>query len=506
MRKTISRSMSLFARWFEYGMTVQVGMVERKRDGLKAGCALLVLLLAVWTPAPGASQQDIRTDQDTAGTSGTRFHLSKMELDMWNDPSFKRWFTESYIAETEIEPRVTIDEREQMQEVLELISSDKMDEAAKRLLKYRNEAASAVFDFTLANIYFQQEKLDQAASTYEVAVDKYPKFRRAWKNLGLIRIRQSEFQKALPALTRVVELGGGDAITYGLLGFAYSSVGNHLSAESAYRMAILLDPNTLDWKMGLARSFFKQQRFGEAIALCRLLIAEYPERSDFWLLQANAYIGMDQPVKAAEIYELVDHLGKSSADSLNMLGDIYINEQLYELAVDSYIRAMKKDSGSKPDRALRSAKVLAARAAYEETRQLIQQIERQYADQLSDAQRKEMLKLRARLAVADGSAEEEVTVLKEIVELDPLDGEALILLGQYYGRKGETEQAIFYYERAAAIEEHAADAKIRHAQLLVQNGKYSEGVPLLRQAQQLKYRENVQEYLEQVERIAKTRQ
>ena len=140
----------------------------------------------------------------------------------------------------------------------------------------------------------------------------------------------------------MVELGGGDALTYGLLGYAYSSVENNLSAESAYRMAILLDPVTVDWKMGLARSLFKQESYSQAVALCGRLITDQPDRADLWLLQANAYIWLKQPLKAAENYEFVDRLGKSTVDSLNMLGDIYTNEELFEMAVNSYIRAMEK--------------------------------------------------------------------------------------------------------------------------------------------------------------------
>lgn len=436
-------------------------------------------------------------------TSSETSPLSASELAIWNDPVFKKRFAESYLAETEIEPRVTASEYEQMQKVLALISSDKMDEAAQILAKSRNEAASAVFDFTLANIYFQQEKLDQAAAVYLTAVEKYPKFRRAWRNLGLIYVRQGEFEKAMPALTRVVELGGHDSVTYGLLGFAYSSVENHLPSESAYRMAILLDPVTIDWKMGLARCFFKQERFAEAVALCGQLIGAYPDRTDLWLLQANAYIGQNQPLKAAENYELVDRLGQSTADSLNMLGDIYINESLYEIAVHSYIRAMNKDPQGDPERAIRAAKVLAGRTALRETRQLIEHIEHLHGDRLASEDRKDLLKLRARLAVAEGSGEEEVRVLEEIVTLDPLDGEALILLGQHSNRTGDPEKAVFYYERAAHIEKHEADAKVRHAQLLVGQGKYEEALPLLRRAQMIKPRDNIQEYLEQVERVAK---
>lgn len=426
------------------------------------------------------------------------------QIEIWNDPGFQKRFTESYIAETEIEPRVTLEEREDMEKVLEYISSEEMDKAIKLLEKNRGEATSAVFDFTLANIYFQQEKLEQAGEDYLAAVEKYPKFRRAWGNLGLIYVRQGEFEDAIPALTKVLELGGGDSVTYGLLGYAYSNVGNNLSAESAYRIAVLLDPHTLDWKMGLARSLFKQERFEDAAALCNQLIKDQPDKPDLWLLQANAYLGMKQPLKAAEIYELVDHMGKSTFESLNMLGDIYINEKLYDLAVNSYIRAMAKKPDGGSERALRSAKILAARGALDETRTLVEQIEKVYGSGLEKEHRKDLLKLRARLAVADGSGEEEAAVLKEIVELDPLDGEAYLLLGQHSSRTGDTEQAIFYYERAASIEGFEADAKVRMAQLLVKTGKYDEAVPLLKRAQLLEPRENVQKYLEQVQRIAKT--
>ncbi len=94
-------------------------------------------------------------------------------------------------------------------------------------------------------------------------------------------------------------------------------------------------------------------------------------------------------------------------------------------------------------------------------------------------------------------------MLEEIVARDPLDGEALILLGQHCIRAGNTEKAIFYYERAESLEKFEADAKVRHAQLLVGSGQYDEALPLLRRAQQIDPRENVQKYLEQVERVAR---
>ncbi|MFW6255483.1 MAG: tetratricopeptide repeat protein, partial [Candidatus Sumerlaeota bacterium] len=397
---------------------------------------LLILAALFFGIAIALSSAKIAADEDVDIPDPNRYRMSKTELEVWNDADFQRQFIDSYKAETEIEPRVTENEREDMREIMEFISSDRMDKAEAMLVKEleRNEAVSAVFDFTLANIYFQQDKLDEAATYYRSAVQKFQKFRRAWRNLAIIYVRESDFENARPALTKVIELGGGDSITFGLLGFTYSSLDNNLSAESAYRMAILMDPQTLDWKMGLARSFFKLERYAEAAALCGQLIRENPDRAELWLLQANAYIGQNKRLKAAENYELVDSLGKSSAESLMMLGDIYINEELYSLAVDAYIRSMKKFPDSKPDRAIRAAKALAARAANEETQKLLETIKELKSENLSEDEKKDMLKLQVRLAVAEGASEAEVRILEEIIKIDPLDGEALILLGQHARR------------------------------------------------------------------------
>ena len=48
---------------------------------------------------------------------------------------------------------------------------------------------SAILDFTLGGIQFQQDKLAEALANYQTAVEKFPSFRRAWRNLGLIHVR-----------------------------------------------------------------------------------------------------------------------------------------------------------------------------------------------------------------------------------------------------------------------------------------------------------------------------
>ena len=424
------------------------------------------------------------------------------ELTVWNSPAFKRQFALSFTAETDIEPKLLLPEIEELQKAQAMIASDRGDEAIAFLESRTTSASSATYDFTLANLYFQREELDKAEPAYVTATEKFPKFQRAWKNLGLVYFRGGDFEQAQVCLSRVIELGGGDGETYGMLGVAYTNGGNALSAESCFRMATILAPTNDQWKMGLARSFFTQGRYADAASLCGYMIERAPDRADLWMLQANAFLALGKTIDAAENFELVDRMGASTAESLALLGDIYAQDELFDLAADSYVRALEMSGADGATKALRNAKVLTSRGATDQAKRVVEILADSFGSSLNETDQKDMLRLRARIAVAQGAGDEEALVLKEILRIDPLDGDALILLGQHSRRAGDIEQAIFYFERAEGIEGFEAEALVRHAQAVVSQGNYTAALPLLRRAQQIDPRDNIQEYLEQVERVA----
>ena len=108
---------------------------------------------------------------------------------------------------------------------------------------------------------------------------------------------------AIKPLTRTIALGGGDGKVFGLLGFAYASVGRNVSAEAAYRQALVFEPENLDFKLGLVKSAVATANYDYALALLDELIREYPERDNLWTLQANLYIQKEQPAKAASAWK-----------------------------------------------------------------------------------------------------------------------------------------------------------------------------------------------------------
>jgi tetratricopeptide (TPR) repeat protein len=363
-----------------------------------------------------------------------------------------------------------------------------------------------VYDFTLGSICFQQEQLNAAAQWYQKAVAKFPSFLRAHKNLGVVRVRMGGYAAAVESLTRAIELGAKDGVTFGLLGYAYLMTDEATSAETAYREAIMLQPSIPDWKMGLARCLFKLRKYEEAAALFGELIARQPDRAELWLLQANAFLGMKDTAKAAENYEYLDLKGLATPPSLNALGDIYVSEGLIDLAADTYLRAIDQDAEPVPARILQKVEVLVARGAYPAAERLTKRLKALPLDRFGADDRKRQLKIEARIAAARGPANAEAAqILEEIVKLDPMDGEALILLGQHHASAGELEKAAFLFERAEGIGTYEAEASLRHAQCLVRAGKYQQAIPLLKRTQELRPREDVARYLEQVERVARAR-
>ncbi|MGH2671120.1 MAG: tetratricopeptide repeat protein, partial [bacterium] len=271
------------------------------------------------------------------------------------------------------------------------------------------------------------------------------------------------------------------------------------------RSALLLQFDNTEWRLGLARCILKQQKHEEAAALLNVLLETHPERAEFWMLQANAFIALKQPLRAAENLEVVRRLGKATADSQRLLGDIYLNEGWMDLAAAAYAAGLEIDPAQPAGPSLRAAEALVARGAMPQGRALAARIRRAFGEHLTDEESRAVLRLEARIAVADGNGGEAVRILEEIAAADPLDGEALMLLAEYHARAGDPERALLYYERAGNLDPFEAAAKVRQAQILAGRGRYQEALPLLRRAQEIRPRDEVARYLEQVERLARTR-
>jgi tetratricopeptide (TPR) repeat protein len=416
---------------------------------------------------------------------------------LWKSPDFvKRYMG----YDSSLEPRLSGEEQALYKTLDEKkLLTENPKKAIEELQAKITPTSSALLSYSLATIYFREGDQTNAIKHYEVAVAKFPKFMRAHKNLGFALAREGKFPEAAPHLTKVIELGGGDSATYGLLGYSYLNLEKFISAEAAYKNAMLHDPENMDWKLGLIKSLAASSNYRQAAALLDELIQKQPEKESLWILQANMFVQQEETMKAAVNLEFVRKLGKAAPPNLYLLGDIYMSHESKELALSAYLEAVEKDGGKNIPKALRAAEILTSRGATDEAKALFQKIRDSAGANLAGDDEMKLLKLESKVAIGIGEGEKAILTLEQIILKNPLDGEALLLAGDYYGKNGQREKAEFRYQAAANLEAFQVDAWVKHAQLLVQSRKYNEAIEFLKRAQKSKPRDHIQRYLEKVE-------
>lgn len=446
---------------------------------------LAVLALALAVAGPAAAQQ-----KPWSGRS------------VFDDPEWQARFLGSYGFLSGAEPDIRDDEVEVLREAIELMKTDRTA-AAVRLQEEIGDDSSAALDFVLANLYFQNDQLDSAMKYYRSAIAKFPDFRRAHKNLGLLLVQRSDFAGALQHISRAVELGDRDGRNYGLMGYAYINRENYLSAEQAYRNAILQDPETKDWKVGLARCLLAMERYKEAVALFDELIAGNPDDSTYWMLQANAYLGLERPAAAAVNLEAVRMMGKAQHASLVLLGDIYMTLGIPELATAAYLEVIETDQGATQFKtAYRAANLLVRIRSFGEAEKVLASIDERYAAKLTNEEQLEVMTLKAKAARGQGREKEAAKILETVVDRDGTRGDALLELAAYYRAQDDRERALFLIERAENLEDYEHPALLTHAQLAVGERDYAKAAELLRRAQQIQPEPRVERFLAKVEEAA----
>ena len=433
---------------------------------------------------------------------------------LWGSADFQRAFMGRYGFHPNVEPEMTdTNDLAFMRELAPLIQEDA--KVAAYVLKTNLTAKShPQFDFTLGSLYFQLGDMESAAGYYQSAIDKFPDFRRAHKNLAFSQLKQSRFEQAAGPLAKAIELGDRDSTSYGLLGFCHMNAGRYIPAEAAYRQAILFQPDNKDWRMGLVKALVAQEKLEEANRLVDEVLLKNPEASEMWELQAGIFARMEKPALAAVNYEIVRKLGKAVPATLFSLGDIYMAQEAKDLALPVYLEAISQAGATDVSRGLRAAKILVSRGAQAEAKQLFGKVREAAGDKLKGDDELDLLKLESKVALAEGDRQTAVAILARVVERNPLDGEALIMIGDHYlkGADAQDEQGKIDYlakaehrfDLASKVSGFEADAFVKQAQVRVKQEKFDDAIALLNKAQKLQPRDSVQRYLEAIERLRRT--
>ncbi len=427
---------------------------------------------------------------------------------LWKSETFRKSITASYGIDSRIEPRITEDEAFYLEKMAAAMAANDRPGAIKALTDSSLLEDSAAMIFNLASLQVEDGKRDEAVVLFTSAIDKFPNFRDAHRNLAVVYVQLEDFEKAKIHLVRALELGSRDGLTAGLLGYCHARDEHHQAALDAYRLAMLTQPGERQWRLGEAQALQFLGHAKEAASIYQSLIAEMPAESSIWLAQTDAWIALDETLKAAANLEMVHRIGTLDPAATLSLGHLYLQSSLPDLALDRYRAAIVAEEPVSLPRAVDALEMLSNAADWPRAAELAGLIATSgvYRASLAapDADKaitSRLTRSRALIELENGDAEAGAGLVEEWLAREPLDGQSLILLARFREEKGRIEEAIMLLEQAERLPDHAAAAHLAHGRLLVSERLYSAAVEELEKSYERNPVEAVATYLEAVREL-----
>jgi tetratricopeptide (TPR) repeat protein len=417
--------------------------------------------------------------------SASAAELGRPDLD---SAEFALRFAASYGVLSAREPQISEIESAVLEKIAPMIeASPAQAEAALESLLEDGKPLSAAFNLVLGNLYYTSRSWSLAEGQYREAIRKFPDFQRAWSGLGTLHMVRDQYDEAAESLARSVELGANDAPTYGMLGYALLRTGSYEAAEVAYNLALLRDPRNVQWLEGKARILAEVGRHAETLAATDELLAVNPRHFDYWRLQANAHLALGHLRETVRSLEIARAFGRLDASALFLLGNLYLRQGLAERALDQFLAAIELDprSRTQPTTLLRVVHSLAGQNQFELAGRLLDRLE-PGSEGWSSGDRVLHALLQGRLALERGTIDEAVTAFEGALVLEPTHAEALYRLAVVHAEHDRPDKARYLLEKIRGDVNYEYGAQLYLARMLVNERRFSEAMPYLRNAYRLR--------------------
>ena len=399
---------------------------------------------------------------------------------------FIRRVTASYGILPDREPPLTEGEIVILEQLAPMIkATPQLVVTALTTMQLDGRPMSATFEQVLGNLYATEGAWDKAEEAYRRAIQKFPDFQRAWNSLGSMKMEQEDYPEAAKALARSVELGASDAQTYGSLGYSLMQLEQFAAAEVAYDMALLRDPANIRWFDGNARILSEAGRHEETIAAVDELLKLNPTDKEYWHLQANAYLALEDLTATARNLEIARQVGGIDASSLYLLGNIYLKRDMSRLAFTAYLEAMELSPATAPAVVLGAGRTLISRQRFDLAARLLDAV----VDQMDDWPAEEQVKRRL---LTGQLAEHGLDLTKarheyeKALEYSPLHPEALFRLARVLAESKDVARAEFYLDKIKGDATYEYAAQLYLSRLRIEDGRYAESLEPLRKAMRLR--------------------
>jgi tetratricopeptide (TPR) repeat protein len=279
--------------------------------------------------------------------------------------------------------------------------------AAQKYQDYlAKKPGDAFAHFQLGYAYTAMQRLGDAKTEYEKAIDLDPEMGPAYTNLGMTLLAMGDPGAAVEPLEKAAELAPADAHPSFLVGVALERSGKVAEAIGQYQAAEKLDDRNIDVRAALGRALLASNRAADAEAEFRAAVALQP-------YSPQAHLGLAQ----------------------SLMAEKKMDEAAAEL--DSYLKSRPNDAEARIER----ASILIGAGRYEDGIAELDQAAGALAPKGTPEDMR-VLRLRAQAYLGEKKYDLVIPVLEKAAALAPQDPQFPAALGHAYLEKKDYANAI----------------------------------------------------------------
>jgi tetratricopeptide (TPR) repeat protein len=195
--------------------------------------------------------------------------------------------------------------------------------------------------FNKGSQYSLKGEYDKAIEAFSKAIELKPDFVAAYNNRGIAYYRKGQFDKAIENYNKAIALDPNNADIYYNRGLAYERKEQFDKAIENYNKAIALDPNDIVMCFQLGQAYYLSEMYNETIETLTKCLNIDRTAVNLYFLIGRSYIGLKHYDKAVEAFENYIRLTTNSLRGHFSLGSALFRLSKYNEAIESYKKSLQ---------------------------------------------------------------------------------------------------------------------------------------------------------------------
>ena len=195
-------------------------------------------------------------------------------------------------------------------------------------------------------LYIAARQFDKAEEDANAVLQKDPKNAGAYYIIGTSLLRQQKPEQALAAFFKVAELLPNDPNSYLNLALVEITLRRFTEAEEHLKKAISKDPKSLRARLDLASFYRMESKVPEAQEVLQSGIQANPDAAPLYVAWANLLYDTGKATDADAVLDRLRKQMPKSADVAIAIGDYYLLKSDKERALAEYRRGLSESAGN----------------------------------------------------------------------------------------------------------------------------------------------------------------